>query len=205
VAKSTWLFPRQIAIQKVRKIQGVACKWFTLYLAERKQFVSIIGSEQSTSRPLTCGVLQGSVLGPLLCTMYTGLLRDIMRHHEVSFHQYADDTQTYCAFKTSDAGDLDETKLKQEACINSVNAWMLHNNLQLNDNKMKILVFHAKHLPAPSLDCLQVSSTNLKPTDHARNIWVILDSNISFDQQIEQNICKSAFHPIRSIIAKTRL
>lgn len=42
-------------------IQGTACRWFTSYLAERKQFVSI-GSERSTSRPLTCRVPQGSVL-----------------------------------------------------------------------------------------------------------------------------------------------
>ena len=90
--------------------------------------------------------------------------------------------QTYCAFKTSDACDLDETKLKLEACTNSVNAWMLHNNLPLNDNKTKILVFHAKHRPAPSLYCLQVVSANLKPTDHARNIGVIFDSILSFDK-----------------------
>ena len=63
---------------------------------------------------------------------------------------------------------------------------------------MKILVSHAKHQPAPSLHCLQVASANLKPTDHTRNIGVILDSNISFDKQIEQ-MCKSAFHSIRSI------
>ena len=63
---------------------------------------------------------------------------------------------------------------------------------------MKILVSHAKHQPAPSLDCLQVASANLKPTDHTKNIGVILDSNISFDKQIEQ-MCKSAFHSIRSI------
>ena len=36
-------------------MQGAACQWFTSYLAERKQFVSI-GIERSTSRPLTCGV-----------------------------------------------------------------------------------------------------------------------------------------------------
>jgi len=76
--------------------------------------------------------------------------------------------------------------------------WMLHNNLQLNDNKTKILVFHAKHRPAPSLFCLQGASPNLKPTDHARNIGVIFDSNLSFDKQIKQ-ICKFAFHSIRSI------
>ena len=61
-----------------------------------------------------------------------------------------------------------------------------------------VLAFHAKHRPAPSLDCLQGASANLKPTDHARNIGVIFDSNLSFDKQIEQ-ICKSAFHSIRLI------
>ena len=61
-----------------------------------------------------------------------------------------------------------------------------------------VLAFHAKHRPAPSLDCLQGASANLKPTDHARNIGVIFDSNLSFDKQIEQ-ICTSAFHSIRLI------
>ena len=119
------------------------------------------------------------MLGPLLYTQYTAPLWDVMHYHEVSCHQYADDTQMYCALKTSDADDLDETKLKLEACISGVKAWMLHYNLQLNDNKRKILVFHAKHQPAPSMDCLQVVSTYLKPTDHARNIGFILDSNRS--------------------------
>ena len=125
-----------------------------------------------------------------------------MSHHEVSFNQYADDPQKYCAFKNSDAGDLDETKLKLEACVNSVNAWMLHNNLHLNDNKMKILTFHANRRSGSSLDCLQVASANVKPTDHARNIGIIFGSNLSFDKQIEQ-ICKFAFHSIR-LISKIR-
>ena len=54
------------------------------------------------------------MLEPLLYTMYTGPLGDIMCHHEVSFPQYADDTLMYCAFKTSDAGDLDEKKTQAE-------------------------------------------------------------------------------------------
>ena len=82
--------------------------------------------------------------------------------------------------------------------LSSVNAWMRHNSLQLNNNKTKILVFHAKHRPPISLYCLQVASANLKPTDHARNIEVIFYSNLSFDKQIKQ-ICKFAFHSIRSI------
>ena len=142
------------------------------------------------------------MLGPIQYNMYTAPLGDIMSNHDVSFHQYADDTQKYCAFKNSDAGDLDETKLKLEACVKSVNAWMLHNNLHLNDNKTKILVFHANHRSASSLDCLQVASANLKPTDHARSIGIIFYSNLSFDKQIE-HLCKFAFHSIR-LISKIR-
>lgn len=70
-------------------IQGAACRWLTSYLGEREKFVSI-GNERSSSRPLTYRVPQGSVLGTLLYTIYTVPLGDIMRHYEVSYHQYAD-------------------------------------------------------------------------------------------------------------------
>ena len=133
-------------------IQGAVYRMFESYLEERRQFVSI-GKEQSNSRPLTCGVPQGSVLGPLLFSFYTAPLGDIMRTHGVSFHQYTDDTQIYYTFSTSDASDLEQAKLKLEMCLRDINVWMLHNNLQLNDDKTKILVFHAKHRPAPYLDC----------------------------------------------------
>ena len=91
---------------------------------------------------------------------------------------------------------LMKPKLKLVACINSVNAWMLHNNLQLNNNKTKILVFHANHRPAPSLDCLQVASATLSP------LIMQGTSNLSFNKQIEQ-ICKFAFHSI-TLISKIR-
>ena len=46
--------------------------------------------------------------------------------------------------------------------------WMLHNNLQLNDDKTKILVVHAKRRPAPYLDRMQVLSAQLELSEHAR-------------------------------------
>ena len=67
-------------------ITGKGFSWLTSYLTDRTQFVKA-ASEHSTSRKLLCGVPQGSVLGPILYTMYAAPLADIIRQH------YADDTQ----------------------------------------------------------------------------------------------------------------
>lgn len=73
--------------------------------------------------------------------MYKAQLGDIMRHQGVSsINMLTTHKCTACAFKTSDAGDLDENKLYLEAFFSSVNAWMLHNNLHLNDDKTKIRI-----------------------------------------------------------------
>ena len=49
-------------------IKGTVLKWFTLYLTNRKQFVSI-NDVASSVLNLDVGVPQGSVLGPILCVL----------------------------------------------------------------------------------------------------------------------------------------
>ena len=76
-------------------IRGVANSWFTSYLFKRHQSVRING-EMSTKREITCGVPQGSILGPLLFLIY---INDM--HHAVcksTIYHFADDTNLlYCA------------------------------------------------------------------------------------------------------------
>ena len=74
------------------RIARKALSWLTSYLTDCTQFVKV-ANEHSTSRKLLCSVHQGSVLVPILYSMYTAPLADIIRQHGLNFHFYADNTQ----------------------------------------------------------------------------------------------------------------
>ena len=75
-------------------LSGNALSLLSSYLSNRTQSV-IVDQAQSPELPLLCGVPQGSVLGPLLFSLYTTSLNHLLANLVVQFHFYADDTQIY--------------------------------------------------------------------------------------------------------------
>ena len=83
-------------------ISNSALSLLTSYLSDRSQSINI-GNEFSSKSPLSRGVPQGSVLGPLLFTLYTTPISHLLNTLSLPHHLYADDTQLYLSFSSSDA------------------------------------------------------------------------------------------------------
>ena len=67
--------------------------------------------------PLKCGVPQGSVLGPVIFTLYTAPIQRIIREHEVKHNKYADGIQLYVKYEPAVPGAREETCTKEICCI----------------------------------------------------------------------------------------
>jgi len=187
-----------ILIDRLHKrlgLKGKALNWFKSYLSQRVQSVFINGT-QSDIWELLFGIPQGSVLGPILFTIYTLPLGDILRKHNMGFHLYADDTQIYLS---CDAEDIASTTSRIEACIEEIRSWMAANFLCLNDDKSEIMLLGSKSfLKKVSSISLQIGSHTIKSTTHARNIGAIMDNTLNMQQQIN-NTCKGAWFLLRKV------
>ena len=178
-------------------IKNKALNWIRSYLTDRTQFVTV-ENERSSPHNLTCGVPQGSVLGPILYLLYTTPLSDIIKQHNMSYHFYADDSQIYLSFKSSGAGEPHFSKSLVEKCINDINNWMTANMLKLNNDKSELLVLHARHRPQPPLDSIYAGTELVQASQAAKNIGVWFDRTLSMDKQVS-SICKTAFYHLRNI------
>ena len=74
-------------------IRGVCNQWFQSYLNNREQRVKLAG-KTSAFKSVTCGVPQGSILGPLLFLLYINDMKNSVKHSIV--HHFADDTNLLC-------------------------------------------------------------------------------------------------------------
>ena len=152
-------------------ITGTCLSWFESYIRNRKQCVKI-GNENSCYSTLNCGVPQGSVLGPIIFTMYTQPLADILEHFDMQYHFYADDSQIY---KVSDYNQLADTITSTEKCLSEIKTWMDCNKLKPNEQKTEIMLCskqHVKNLPHVEIN---FNGHKLLSSSSLKNLGVFLE------------------------------
>ena len=167
------------ALESQCGIIGTALKWFASYLTDRLQAVKI-GQAISEFVKLIYGVPQGSVLGPLLFTLYTSPLSAIVRRHGLQYHFYADDSQLYIMFKPNVTTSRDDAIARIEACAADIRAWMSNNYLKLNEDKTELLILTTPQQCHSTSDIrIQIGDDVISPASlPVRNLGFYLTSSL---------------------------
>ena len=177
-------------------LNGTVLSWMKSYLSHRSFKVTLNGTESSVFQ-LFYGVPQGSVLGPLLFTLYTTPLSSLISHSTVNHHLYADDTQLFVSFYSL---NFSANILHLQDTISNVSAWMSSNMLSLNHSKTEFLLIGLpKQLSKISDPVIHMpSNVSISPVSSARNLGVIFDSTLSMSDHISA-VSKSCFSHIRDL------
>ena len=122
-------------------IRGIALDWFQNYLSDRCQYVNINGTN-SELLPITCGVPQGSILGPLLFLIYINDLPLVSKKAVTIL--FADDTSALYRGKT-----YDELINIVDNDLSLLSDWFKCNKLALNESKTKYIIFHTRYKTPP--------------------------------------------------------
>jgi len=194
----------QVLLSKLSKFNfsASAISWFRSYLFDRQQCVSL-ESKTSNFCAQVSGVPQGSVLGPLLFSLYLQDLSDCLSFS--SYHLYADDLQIYLSSKVS---DWPTAVHHINHDLTMIESWASDNFLNLNPDKCQCLVIGMPKSVARVLNMnadhlsVQLSSKSIPyERESVRNLGVLFDSSLSWHHHTTF-ICNkiySCLHPLKRL------
>ena len=175
-------------------VNGTILSWFDSYLTGRFQTTKV-GNAMSSDTPLSVGIPQGSVLGPLLYTIYTSPLCNVIDSYNLNHVMYADDISIYSSLTfTSSSCDIDN---KLTLCMAHVRDWFTSNRLRLNPLKTEVFLVGPNNVLS-SVSGFNVFGSSLSPSQTVTVLGVSLDSNLRMKSYISK-IRKKVFSSIRCL------
>ena len=153
---------------------------------------------ESTPPVLKCGVPQGSVLGPLLFTLYTHPLSTLICQSGLSYHFFADHSQLH---KSSVPSDFPVLACCLKDCIEDVAERMDDSNLKMNDDKTELMAISTRSKfcqVIPNLAPVSISGCDISFSESVRNLVFYVDETLSMDAHIKY-LCRILFCQLRRI------
>ena len=165
-------------------IRGTSLDLFKSYLTNRLQYVHIKNLD-SNLQNVTCGVPQGSVLGPLLFLLYINDMPLISSL--ISYILYADDTTGLYS-----SPSLDDLFSTVQTELNNLNNWFCSNKLRINVTKTNFVLFMTRQKETSTnlsaFHNLQISSLNIDRKEQTKFLGLLLDKNLNFQCHIN-HVC----------------
>ena len=158
-------------------IRGIAHEWFSSYLPNRSQFVSL-GHVESGTRQILCGVPQGSVLGPLPFLLYVNDLHKCSI--ELDFHLFADDTNIFLQDQNLQCLEL---KLNEE--LDKLNQWLQLNGLSLNIDITNFVIFHLPQRKILSFN-LKISGMPVEQSIYVKYLGLIVAGHLNWKKHVHE-------------------
>ncbi len=164
-------------------MDGNSVNWFDSYLTGRSQVVDIDGV-YSQPMEVTCGVPQGSILGPLLFLVY---VNDMVSAVNCKLLLYADDSALMVSHK--EIGVIQEQLSIQ---LESVNEWLVDNKLSLHLGKTESVLFGSKRKLAKSPDLdITCGKENITPKSEIKYLGLDIHQTLNGEITAEKVIKKA--------------
>ena len=161
-------------------MRGKSKAWFTSFLSNRKQFCSVNG-QQSGARLVTCGIPQGSCLGPLLFIIYLNDFEKCLEFSKASM--YADDTHV-----TLTSSNIDVLLTNAHKELRNISEWMRVNKLSANPQKTDYMIIgHPRRTNKVEISQpLHLNDSEIKRVTKTKSLGVMVDEGLNWDDQFNK-------------------